>query len=217
MELVVASTNEGKLKEIRSTLHGQAVDVVPIGKLVPGFDVDETGLTFLENARLKAMAAFLATGRPSVADDSGLCVEGLALEPGVFSARYAGPGKSDAERVEFLLSRMRGLAGTQRRAYFSCVLYAVLPEGAASFGQDELLSCEPIARGFTGVAMEGRVYGVIGHTPRGTEGFGYDPVFHPDEDPSRTLAQFSTEEKNRFSHRGKAFSMFARMLMNLNL
>ena len=174
-----------------------------ISELVSGFDPEETGETFLDNARLKALAALEATSLPSMADDSGLCVEGLGLEPGVRSARYAGPGKTDAQRNEFLLEKMAGLSPEGRRAYFACTVYAVLPSHLAD------AKAEEVASGYRGVWFEGRVHGRIGFSPRGEKGFGYDPIFIPDADPSRTLAQFDMAEKNRMSHRGQALAAFA--------
>ncbi|MBM4355197.1 MAG: non-canonical purine NTP pyrophosphatase [Deltaproteobacteria bacterium] len=216
--LVVATQNRGKIREISTLLEGLGVEVLPIGRLAPGFDVDETGTTFLENARLKAQAAFAATGLPSLADDSGLCVTGLGLEPGVRSSRYAGEGKSDAERVEFLLSRMAGIGGDGRRAYFSCTLYAILPgelmagSGEPSAPGTEGLRFESGPAGHAAVTVEGRLPGRIGFQPRGDKGFGYDPVFHPDHDPRRTLAEYGLDEKNLISHRGAAFRAFAAWL-----
>ncbi len=214
--LVVATGNRGKIREISSLLARLPVEVVPVGSLVAGFDPEETGATFLENARLKAMAAFHATGLPSLADDSGLCVVGLGLEPGVRSSRYAGEGKSDADRVRFLLSRMEKLTGAERAAWFACTLYGVIPAawvpGVASAGPDPAstgVSLEPGPPGFLGVVCVGRLPGQIGFDPRGTDGFGYDPVFHPDDDPTRTLAQYGLDEKNRISHRGIAFRTFS--------
>ena len=206
MRLVVASGNPGKLDEIEAALEGTGIEPVIIGDLVPGFDPEETGETFLDNARLKAVAAFEATRLPSMADDSGLCVEGLGLEPGVRSSRYAGEGKTDAQRNEFLLQRTADLTGEDRRAYFACTVYAVLPSDLA--GSD----AEQVAEGYRGVWFEGRIHGYLGFSPHGEKGFGYDPIFIPDADPSRTLAQFEMDEKNRISHRGQALTEFAAFL-----
>lgn len=203
MRLVVASGNPGKLREIAAALDGTGVQPVIISDLVSGFDPEETGETFLDNARLKALAAFEATSLPSMADDSGLCVEGLGLEPGVRSARYAGPGKTDAQRNEFLLEKMAGLSPEERRAYFACTVYGVLPSHLADGEAEEVVP------GFRGVWFEGRVHGAMGFLPRGERGFGYDPIFLPDADPTRTLAEFAMQEKNRISHRGQALAEFA--------
>ncbi len=203
MRLVVASGNPGKLDEINAALDGTGIQPVIIADLVSGFDPEETGETFLDNARLKALAAFEATGFAAIADDSGLCVEGLGLEPGVRSARYAGPGKTDAQRTEYLLQQAADLTGDDRRAYFACTVYVVLP---ASLTSDQ---AEQVAEGYRGVSFEGRIHGRIGFLPRGEKGFGYDPIFVPDADPTRTLAQFEMEEKNRISHRGQALAALA--------
>jgi XTP/dITP diphosphohydrolase len=213
VKLVVASTNRGKLREISLALSGLDVDLVPVDSLVPGFAPEETGATFLENAAIKAQAAFDATGLPCVADDSGLCVHGLGLEPGVRSSRYAGDHCTDAERIRFLLDRMHGITGDGRRAYFSCTVAAVLPS-PCGMNVPGVLACGHLTlpAHVVGITTEGRLPGTIGLVPRGGNGFGYDPLFHPDADPSRTLAEFGTEEKNRISHRGQAFALLARVL-----
>lgn len=208
MDLVLATTNRGKCEEVRSILRGLDVRVLAIGDLVPGFDVEETGSTFAENARLKARAACAATGLPSAADDSGLCVAGLDGDPGVHSSRFAGPGRTDAEKSAFLLSRMERLVGDARRAWFACVVYAILPaEAVRPVAGVDLLPETGLELETVGLLAPGRLDGVIGRTPRGSCGFGYDPVFLPDRDPVRTLAEFSLVEKNAISHRGQAFAL----------
>ena len=214
MKLVLATGNRGKLREMRSILSAHDIAVVPIGDVVPGFDVEESGATFAANARLKARAGYEATGLPCAADDSGLCVVGLSGEPGVRSARYAGPGKSDADRTAYLLSRMERMEADARRAWFACALYAVVPahwvDPAAAA---EVLPEEGIAGvEMVGILIEGRLNGSIGRSERGDKGFGYDPVFRPDADPDRSLAEFSLEEKNAISHRGLAFLRFSEVL-----
>jgi len=205
-ELVVASGNRGKLVEIGATLALPGLRLLPVGDLVPGFDVEETGETFLDNSRLKARAAYAATGRASVADDSGLCVVGLGLEPGVRSSRYAGDNRTDVERNAFLLEKMRSLTEDARRAWFACVVYAIIPRRKIRPWADCLLEELPgVEPGYVGISVEGRLSGTIGPAPCGCEGFGYDPVFVPDADASRTLAEFSLAEKNAISHRGQAF------------
>jgi len=222
--LVAATQNKGKIREITALLAGLGLEVLPIAQIVPDFDVEETGATFLDNARLKAVAAFEATGLPSLADDSGLCVVGLGLEPGVRSSRYAGEGCCDEERVAYLLSRMGGITGSGRTAWFECTLYGVVPADWA--GPDTVVKGPdaPMPRadawitredgpdGYVGIVARGRLPGRIGYVPRGENGFGYDPVFHPDADPSRTLAEYGLAEKNRISHRGIAFFTFAEWL-----
>jgi XTP/dITP diphosphohydrolase len=154
---------------------------------------EETGTTFLANARLKARAALAATGRPSLADDSGLEVDALGGEPGVFSARYAGvsgPGADEANNAK-LLTELAGIHGPNRRARFRCVLVLAAP------GVPELVG-------------QGAIEGFVLPALRGPGGFGYDPLFQPEGD-ERSLAEFAPEEKNRVSHRGQA----ARQLLAL--
>jgi len=217
MKLVVATANKGKLEEIRLALAGLPVEVIPVRDLLPAFDPPETGATFAQNARIKAEAAHAGTGLACVADDSGLCVVGLGLEPGVRSSRYAGEGKSDAQRVEYLLAKLAGMEGEARRAWFSCTVFAVLPIGAcrdlgATGGVVAALPDGRFGTEYAGLLVEGRLHGRIGHAPRGDKGFGYDPIFLPDAAPSRTLAELPTEEKNLISHRGLAFGALARHL-----
>lgn len=206
---VVASGNRGKLKEIGWALRHLSVELVPAGELVPGFDPEETGATFEANAAIKALAAFEATGRPSIADDSGLCVVGLNGEPGVFSARYAGEGRSDAERVTFLLERMKELEGEARKAWFQCCCVAIVPAHRIASDPSPVAEPAPLPAGWGWIVANGYIHGRIGFEPRGCHGFGYDPVFLPDLFPGRTLAELSLEEKTRVSHRGLAFTQFA--------
>lgn len=178
MKLVAATGNQHKLKEIREIL----TDYEIISAREAGFegDVEETGTTFLENALLKAHAVCAATGLPALADDSGLCVEALGGAPGVYSARYSGGG--DAENRALLLKNLHGVGN--RGAYFSCAIALVFPDG----------------REFT---SEGRSYGTIIEEERGSNGFGYDPLFLSNE-LKKTFAEASEEEKNAVSHRGRA-------------
>ncbi len=157
-------------------------------------DVPETGETLLDNARLKAEALVAATGRPAVADDTGLEVDALGGAPGVYSARFAGEGATYADNVAKLLAALKGQG--RRRARFRTVALARWPDG-------------------TEVVAEGVVNGTITEAPRGTGGFGYDPVFEPDEGGGRTFAELvdeSAEAKHRVSHRGRAFNQLAAFL-----
>ncbi len=203
LELVVGTGNPGNINEIAAALFGTAIVPIAISTLVARFDPVEDGTTFLANARLKAHAAHAATELPAMADDSGLCVVGLDLAPGVHSARYAGPGKSDAQRVEFLLTQMASMSGAARRAWFSCVICAVVPrEWLTPRGLE--VATSTANPGLVEVVAEGRLDGRIGAEPCGSGGFGYDPIFFPEADPGRSLAQFSMAEKNLISHRGRA-------------
>jgi XTP/dITP diphosphohydrolase len=185
--IVLASANAGKLRELGSLLAPLALEVIPQGAL--GIDSPpETGTSFLANALLKARHAARSTQLPALADDSGLEVDALGGRPGVWSARFARPGASDAENLERLLTELAGVPAEQRQARYQCVI--VLLRSA----DDE---APLIARG----TWEGR----IATRPRGQGGFGYDPVFVPGGE-RRTAAELGAEEKNRVSHRGQALA-----------
>lgn len=182
--LVLASGNAGKLRELRSLLAGLPLRIEPqsLFGVVPA---EETGASFVENALLKARAVARATGAAVIADDSGLEVDALDGAPGVWSARFAGPGADDAANNAKLLASLAGLAPGKRRARYRCVL-VYLPAG----------SPEPLV-------AEGVWEGVIIDEPRGSGGFGYDPYFWLPE-LRQTAAQLTPQDKNRLSHRGKA-------------
>jgi XTP/dITP diphosphohydrolase len=190
---VLATANPDKAAEITAIL-GDAVDLSPRPASVP--DVDETGATLEANARLKARAVVAATGLPAVADDTGLEVEGLGGAPGVYSSRFAGPRATYADNVAKLLAELEGASGRDRRARFRTVALAAWPDGRE-------------------IVVEGRVEGAIADSPRGRGGFGYDPVFVPDEGDGRTFAELADESpqaKHRLSHRGRAFAALAARL-----
>jgi XTP/dITP diphosphohydrolase len=194
MKLVLASSNQGKLAELRDLLGDADIDL----HAQSGFGVDdaeETGLTFVENAILKARHAARATGLPSLGDDSGLCVDALNGAPGLYSARYSGVHGDAAANIAKLLDALRNVPDAQRRARFVCVL-AMLRHADDS---------QPlIAEG----VWEGRIL----FAPRGDGGFGYDPVFF---DPERGMgaAELETTLKNRISHRGRALSVLREKLL----
>ena len=193
MEVVLASSNPGKLAELKARLEPAGLRVVP----QDAFGVEppeETGLTFVENALIKARAACAATGLPALADDSGIVVDALGGAPGVRSARYAGPGASDGDNVARLLEALRGAAPAQRGAAFVCAIVWL------RHARDP---CPIVCEG----VWEGRVL----DAPRGAGGFGYDPVFFLDA-LGRTAAELSRAEKNAVSHRGQAL---ARLLERL--
>jgi len=184
--LLVATRNKGKLKELRDLLGGVPYTLVSLADAGIDHEVEETGTTFAENAALKATAYARLSGLPTLADDSGLEVDALDGEPGVYSSRYAGVGATDAQRIAYLQKRMReaGANGTPSTARFRCVIAIVMPG-------------EPLE------LHEGTCEGTIIGTPRGTNGFGYDPVFlFPDL--GKTMAELDTGEKNRISHRAEA-------------
>ena len=181
MKFVLASQNKGKLVEMQGILQSLGVEIVLQSELGVSVDVEETGTTFEENARLKAVAVMQATGLPAIADDSGLCVDALNGGPGVYSARYGGD-ISDPEKVQLLLANMRG--ASTRAAHFATAIVCAFPEG------DELVAF-------------GRCDGSIAYAPAGDMGFGYDPVFfYPAF--GKTFGQSTREEKASVSHRGKA-------------
>jgi XTP/dITP diphosphohydrolase len=187
---VLATANPDKAREIAAVLHdaGAPVELEPRdGSLPP---VEETGVTLEENARLKALDVCARTGRPAIADDTGLEVDALDGEPGVRSARYAGEGATYADNVTLLLERLAGVPPEHRAARFATVAIARWPDGLE-------------------VTAFGTVEGAITTTPRGSGGFGYDPVFVPDDGDGRTFAEMTPAEKDARSHRGHAFRTLA--------
>ncbi len=183
--IVLASGNPGKVRELRQLLKELELEILPqTGLAVP--EIEETGLSFVENALLKARSAALHTGLPAIADDSGLEVDALQGAPGIYSSRYAGPKTSDQENIRKLLHTLRDIPDQQRTARFRCLL--VYLRHAA----------DPCP-----VICQGTWEGYILHEPQGENGFGYDPVFYiPALECSS--AQLEPEVKNRISHRGKA-------------
>jgi XTP/dITP diphosphohydrolase len=190
---VLATANEDKAREIRDIL-GPSADLLPRPATVP--DVEETGETLLDNARLKAWALVTATGEAAIADDTGLEVEALGGAPGVYSSRYAGEGASYAANVAKLVQALSGVKGS-RRARFRTVAVAAWPDGQE-------------------VMAEGLVEGVIAGAARGDGGFGYDPVFVPTDGDGRTFAEMDPIEKHQLSHRGRAFRALAGRLAGLS-
>jgi XTP/dITP diphosphohydrolase len=187
MRLVMASANPDKAAEIVDILAG--VEVLPRPPDLG--DVAEDGETLLDNARLKAAAVSAHTGLAAVADDTGLFVDALGGAPGVHTARYAGPGATYADNVARLLAELDGVG--ERGAEFRSVAIVVTPDGPDRHAA-------------------GVVRGRIALTARGTNGFGYDPVFVPDEGDGRTFAEMSDDEKNAISHRGRAFRALRELL-----
>ncbi len=181
MRLVCASANPDKVAEIQDIL-GTSVELAPRPPEVP--DVVEDADTLLGNARLKAAAIGAATGEPAVADDTGLEVDALGGAPGVYSARYAGEGCSYADNVNKLLAELGD--ATDRTARFRTVAIVVWPDGSET-------------------AVEGECRGHIAVAPSGAGGFGYDPVFVPDDGDGRTFAELPADAKHAISHRGRAF------------
>lgn len=184
--VIVATGNRGKLEEIRSALDLPGWEFVTASDLGSStLDIEETGDTFEENARLKAQAYKKAFGLPALADDSGLEVDALGGEPGVRSSRYAGPDATDAENNVKLMAALEGVPEGQRGARFRTVIVYVDAGGAE-------------------IVVDGTCEGSIGFEPHGSGGFGYDPLFLPSEAPGRTMADLTMAEKNAISHRGAA-------------
>jgi XTP/dITP diphosphohydrolase len=181
--LLVATTNPGKQREYRALLREVPAEIVFPDELGITLEVEEDGATFRENAAKKARALARESGLLSAADDSGLEVDALGGEPGVRSARYAGPGADDPKRRKFLLEKLRPFPAP-RTARFVCVIAIASPAGEVSYA-------------------EGECRGEITFAERGTNGFGYDPIFQP-EGYGRTMAELSLEEKNEISHRARA-------------
>ena len=192
MRIVAATNNQGKVKEIKAILGDLGFEVVSQGELGLDLDVDETGTTFEENALLNAQAAATAFGMCALADDSGLCVDALDGAPGVYSARYAGEGATDAMLIEKLLKVMKDVPKEKRAAQFVSAVAFVTPDGEK----------------FT---ARGSVEGFITEAPSGNGGFGYDPVFFSTE-LQKTYADMSDEEKNRVSHRYRALMELRKIL-----
>ncbi|GBQ67827.1 deoxyribonucleotide triphosphate pyrophosphatase [Ameyamaea chiangmaiensis NBRC 103196] len=184
-ELVLASHNRGKLAEFETLLAGSGVRVLGAASLALP-EPDETADTFAGNAAIKALAAATATGKPALSDDSGFCVAALDGAPGVYSARWGGPGRDFAMAMERVHTEMDVAA--DRSAWFSCVLCLAWPDGHVD-------------------TFEGRVDGQVVWPPRGEHGHGYDPIFVPAGD-HRTFAEMDGTAKNAVSHRGRALALF---------
>ncbi|MDT3399649.1 RdgB/HAM1 family non-canonical purine NTP pyrophosphatase [Streptomyces sp. B1866] len=189
--LILATRNAHKVIELRAILGaaGLAVDLVGADAYPDIPDVPETGVTFAENALLKAHALARATGHLAVADDSGLCVDVLGGAPGIFSARWAGKHGDDRANLDLLLAQLADIPDGHRGAHFACAAALALPDG-------------------TERVTEGRLRGTLRHAPSGDGGFGYDPILQPEGD-TRTCAELTAEEKNAISHRGRAFRALA--------
>lgn len=196
MYMILASNNPKKLRELSAILSDMGIEVIAQREAGCDFEVEETGTTFAENAYLKAKAVADATGILTVADDSGLMVEALNGEPGVYSARYAPGGHeaSDREKYMYLLSKMEG--AENRRAKFVTAICCIFPDGRT-------------------IRTTGEIHGTILTEPDGEGGFGYDPVFRPDG-YERSMAVLGPEVKNKISHRARALLKLREELENVN-
>ena len=195
MKLLVATGNQGKLKEIRKLLDDSAIEIVGLDQLTNPPEVIEDGATFSTNAQKKALEMARFSGYLTLADDSGLVVDALNGAPGVYSARYAGEQGDDAANNAKLLQEMSGVADTDRQAAFHCVVALAWPDGR----------CE---------TYSGQISGLILREERGTDGFGYDPLFLVPE-YGKTTAELPLEIKNRISHRGTALRKVIPLLLEL--
>jgi len=189
--LLLGTTNRKKIVELRPALEPLGFTLVDLSSMSDRIEVDETGETFIENARLKAALQAKHYGLYTLGEDSGLCVPALGGRPGVYSARYAGIGAGDEANNDKLLEEMAGLQGDQRAAYYVSTMCLASPDG------DFLIEAE------------GQCWGRILEARRGTGGFGYDPLFEIVE-YSQTFAELGLSEKNALSHRGKAIRQFAK-------
>ena len=186
MKAVLASHNKKKMAEMRAILSELGIEVLSQADVGVDMEPEETGTTFEENARIKAKAIMEATGLPAIADDSGLVVDALGGEPGVYSARYGGEGLDDTGRWQLLLKNMEGKE--DRACKFVSVICCAFPDGSQ-------------------LMARGECHGVVAQGPKGEGGFGYDPVFWL-PDLGKSMAELAPEEKNKISHRGNALRVF---------
>lgn len=191
MKLVVATNNQGKVKEFKQLLEPLGFEPVSLRDEGIVIDVAEDGETFAENAHIKAQAVYEICKCPVLADDSGLEIEFLGGAPGIYSARYAGEDATDADRCSKVLSELEGVDISMRSARFACALYCIIDDD-------------------TEYSVLGTMNGFIGTEPMGENGFGYDPIFMIDEETS--VAMISDEEKNKISHRAEAMRKLAEVL-----
>ena len=197
-KLLLATRNKGKIEEFRRILEDIAagqIELVGLDQFPNLHDVDETGSTFEENALLKAREMCEASGIPAIADDSGLCVDYLNGDPGIFSARWAGSHGDDKANTAKVLASLVDVPDGKRSAHFTCVAALALPDGRTH-------------------VEEAKFEGWILREPIGDQGFGYDPIFRPDG-YSISSAQMSAEEKDAISHRGKSLRAIAPHVINL--
>ena len=186
--LVVASHNPGKVREMAELVAGLDIETVSSGDIDLA-EPEETGTTFIANAELKARAAASASGLPSLADDSGLVVHALDGEPGIYSARWAGPGKDFDAAMRKIEDRLAVIGSNDRSAHFACALCLAWPDGHLE-------------------TFEGKVFGTLVWPPRGDKGFGYDPMFLADGE-TETFGEMEQTRKHAISHRANAFALLA--------
>ncbi|MGE4283548.1 MAG: XTP/dITP diphosphatase [Clostridia bacterium] len=195
MKIVVATRNQGKVKEIQDILRTMQIEVLPQDALNINTDVEETGSTFEENALIKAQEIAKMTNEITIADDSGLEVDYLNGAPGIYTARYAGEGATDMDKMDKLLKALEGVAFKKRTARFVCAAAAMFPDGRK-------------------IVVRGECEGSIAFEPAGEKGFGYDPLFYLHE-YQVTMAQIDETLKNKISHRARAFQLLKKELEKL--
>ncbi|NTV88954.1 MAG: XTP/dITP diphosphatase [Clostridiales bacterium] len=195
--LIIATMNKDKLKEIKEILASLPYEVISMDEAGFAMDIEETGTTFEENAMLKARALSEATGEMVIADDSGLEVDYLDGAPGIYSARFAGEGATDADKNRKLLGLLEGIPMEKRTARFVCAIAVVHRDGSA-------------------YTVRGTCEGFIGNEPRGGNGFGYDPLFYMPE-YGMTTAEMEPAKKHAISHRGRALALMAERLKDENI
>jgi XTP/dITP diphosphohydrolase len=195
-KLLIATNNKGKAREFRGLLRGVPFRLVTLSDEGITTDIPETGNSFEENAVLKATALAAESGLLTLADDSGIEVDVLNGEPGVHSHRYAGESATDADRYKFLLEKLKDIPEDKRNARFRCVIAIATPEGAVR-------------------TVSGECCGILTTSPRGYNGFGYDPIFYVPE-LSRTMAELTIDEKNKISHRARAAAKAKELLTDWN-
>lgn len=191
MKIIIATNNQGKVREFRQMLEPLGYEPVSLKEAGIDIDIVEDGETFAENAHIKAQAIFEICHCPVLADDSGLEIDFLGGAPGIYSARYAGEDATDEDRINKILSELEGVDTSMRTARFACALYCIIDEE-------------------TEYSVLGTFNGFIGTEPMGENGFGYDPIFMVDEETS--VAMLSDEEKNKISHRADAIRKLADIL-----
>ena len=201
-KIVLATQNQGKIKEFERMLAQYVSDIQVLGlDEFPDLpDVAETGKTFIENSLLKSREVSEFTGLPAIADDSGLCIDALNGDPGIFSARWSGVHGDDKANIAKVLTQLDQVTQSKRGAQFCCAVSLVFPKGHKNFGIE--------------VIEEGELRGTITQEARGDAGFGYDPIFQP-EGQGLTLGEFGHGEKDKLSHRGRAMRKIAPRLIEL--
>lgn len=195
MDVIIATNNKGKLAELSRILHPFGICAISLADLDICVEIEETGTTFLENAKIKAEYIYKITGKPTIADDSGLCVDYLNEQPGVYSARYAGKNATDEQNIQKLLQELIDVPIEKRAAKFVCSIYCII--------NDEHI-----------IAIEESCKGYIGTEKLGDNGFGYDPIFMVGNE---SFSQITDIKKDELSHRGKALHQLKNKLTELNM